>query len=920
MSLLPQHQKLIDNSVISSTVAAARGYRSVEKKSELRELGFGESQRRTPALLIPIHNVTGEIGNYLLRPDALRIKDGRPLKYELPKDSEMVLDVPAAAREDIDDPRVPLFITEGSRKADAAVGIGLCCISLIGVWCWRGTNEKGGKVALAEFDSIALSDRDVYIAFDSDVMTKASVHGALRRLSEFLKARGAKVRFIYLPPGEKGEKVGLDDFLASGAERAELLSLARAELRQLEVEDRDDLYLETESGIFWRNPNRDRELTELANFTARIIADIVEDDGAERRRLLEITAKFNGRTSTFQVPAAQFESLDWAIEQVGAGAAIAPGTQLRQQARHAIQILSGDPPRRERFAHLGWREIDGRQVYLSAGAAICAGGALKSVEVVLTAALADFALPEPPVGDALRRAVKASLQLCNLAPDEIGMPLLAAVYRAPLGPSDFSLFLAGPTGVFKTATAAVCQAHWGADLDERNLPESFRSTPNAIEGLLFQAKDCLAVVDEFSPGGSRGEIDRAHRDADRVLRSQGNRAGRGRMTRDARLRPAKRPRGLTLVTGEDLPSGQSLRARLLALELTTESINSAILTELQAAGRESLLSAAMAGYIRHTAARREKGDFDLRAERERIHAELEEVGHRRTSGVLADLLVGMDHLIEFSTACDALTPAEGEALRQRSFAAIVKAAERQSDHQTDAEPTERFRTLLRSALSSGAAHLANPQGGEPENPTACGWRREGEDLRPKGRRVGWESDGQIYLDLNAALAAVADVERGAAPIAVGAQTLRKRLHERGHLQSTEKRGRETLTVRRKLEGSRRSVLHLSPAFLGIETAGIESEGSVGPDEEEPLTKEPTTPPSLFEEPAEGPGQVGQVTTESTSNSAGAYNNEGGVSPSSPLPQADPPDQSDQDEGQADELDVEVTRLLEKFPDLDEIDR
>ena len=48
-----------------------------------------------------------------------------------------------------------------------AVSQGLCCIALLGVWNWRGTDEHGGKAALPDWDSIALNDRPGYIVFDS---------------------------------------------------------------------------------------------------------------------------------------------------------------------------------------------------------------------------------------------------------------------------------------------------------------------------------------------------------------------------------------------------------------------------------------------------------------------------------------------------------------------------------------------------------------------------------------------------------------------------------------------------------------------------------------------------------------------------------------------------------------------------------
>jgi hypothetical protein len=225
-TLLPHHAALIQASGIAPEVAEARGYCTVTTKSKLRDLGFGEAQRLVPCLLVPIWNVTGNIATYQIRPDEPRVVDGKPLKYETPRGSRMVLDVPTAAKTRLGDPKIPLFITEGARKADAAVSHELCCISLLGVWNWRGTNEWGGKTALPHWEYFALNDyREVYIVFDSDVMQKPAVQAALRRLKPFLEQRGANVRVIYLPAGPGGEKVGLDDYLAAGHTIQDLLAL-----------------------------------------------------------------------------------------------------------------------------------------------------------------------------------------------------------------------------------------------------------------------------------------------------------------------------------------------------------------------------------------------------------------------------------------------------------------------------------------------------------------------------------------------------------------------------------------------------------------------------------------------------------------------------------------------------------------------
>ena len=101
----------------------------------------------------------------------------------------MALDVPRPIREHLRDPQIPLWITEGARKADAGVSAGLCCIALLGVWNWRGRNDADGLTALPDWELIALYGRDVYLVFDSDVTIKPAVAAALRRLKAFLGER-----------------------------------------------------------------------------------------------------------------------------------------------------------------------------------------------------------------------------------------------------------------------------------------------------------------------------------------------------------------------------------------------------------------------------------------------------------------------------------------------------------------------------------------------------------------------------------------------------------------------------------------------------------------------------------------------------------------------------------------------------------
>jgi hypothetical protein len=212
----------------------------VETKADLERLGFGRAQRIVPTLLVPVYDETGTVALHQHRPDEPRRNgEGKPIKYETPAGARMVVDVPPRVRPQLGDPAVPLWITEGVRKADAAVSAGLACVALLGVWNWRGANTADGKTALAVWESVALKDRQVYVAFDSDVMLKDAVRKALVRLGALLTRRGATVAYVYLPAGPGGTKTGLDEHFARGGTVDELLLLARRDPIEPELPDDD---------------------------------------------------------------------------------------------------------------------------------------------------------------------------------------------------------------------------------------------------------------------------------------------------------------------------------------------------------------------------------------------------------------------------------------------------------------------------------------------------------------------------------------------------------------------------------------------------------------------------------------------------------------------------------------------------------
>ena len=817
---------LHEDSGISDEVIRQRGYYTATKKADLLNLGFSHSQANVPALVFPIHNSHGDVVLYQTRPDQPRMQNGHIVKYEIPRKSTMTLDVPSKARKDISNPRQRLWITEGIKKADALATHGCCVVGLLGVWNWRGTNKEGGKTALADWEHIALNEREVLIIFDSDVMTKTSVYRALERLKAFLESRQAQVKLIYLPALEGQDKVGVDDYLVAGHTLNDLYQLATTELRRPPQDDHQSIplpYLVAKQGLIWLKQTKDGEVwVPLTNFSARIVADLVEDDGSERRQVFEIEATHEGQTTRFAVPAQQFSAMSWVLEHLGPRAVVYAGMGIKDHARAAVQVLSESLEKRHVYTHTGWCQSDGSSVYLHAGGGIDASGNRTDLEVGLDSILMRYHLELPKNVDEARLAVFKSLHMLALAPASVIVPVYAAIWRAPIGHTDHSIFLTGPTGAGKTALAALAQQHYGRQMNADALPGSWSSTGNSLEVLAFSVKDAVLVIDDFNPTGSSYDIQRFHKDADRVLRAQGNSSARQRLRPDGTRKPPKPPRGSIIVTGEDIARGHSLQARLLIVEVPSQTLRSASerFERCQKDAAEGWYAKTLGAFIQWLAPRYDTIQEHIPTDLIDLRRQAPQGAHLRTASTVAQLAMGLHVFFDFAQEIGALIEEERHQLEKLCRGALCAATSTQDEHQAGEHPVLRFLQILESLLSSGQAHvadaktLANPQ----EAPARWGWQLHTafpSEWQPQGPRIGWLHRERLFLDPEAVYQAVVGfAESQRHPLPVTQRTLWKQMRDMGLLQCEPSQHQNT--VRREIgpDKQRKRVCDISIEILG----------------------------------------------------------------------------------------------------------
>jgi hypothetical protein len=508
----------------------------------------------------------------------------------------------------------------------------------------------------------------------------------------------------------------------------------------------------------------------LCNFSAQVTEEISRDDGQDVTREFVITGKLEtGKPlPTVRVDSTEFASMAWVNKHWGIRPVVRAGWRARDQLREAIQLRSIRAKSRCIYTHTGWRVIDGRRVFLHAGGAL----GLDEATVELDGELTRYRLPLDPQD--VKDAMRTSLRFLDVAPLAATIPLLAGVYLAPLievVPLDSVLWLYGSTGTLKSTLAALALCHYG-QFTVSSLPVSWSSSAFSLEMTCFHAKDVALVIDDFAPQSDPAKKRKMASIADYVIRNVGNRDGRGRLNPDLTQRGSHPPRGLVVSTGELLPGGRSIQARVYVINIRPGDVNIDTLTTAQVEAER--YPHAMAGYLRWVA---DQWDFlaqylpqkqlELRA------SVLKEMAgsHLRIPDVLATLYLGLDLMLAYTTEVGALNEAEAQELRGRGWEALKSDAAAQSRRVEMEKPTVCFFEVLRDLLAQGKVRLEVREGvGQ------IGGEEAGSEL------LGWYDDDCVYLLPGAAYNRVARFLRDEGlHFPVKSSTLRKYLCEEGFL-------------------------------------------------------------------------------------------------------------------------------------------
>lgn len=555
---------------------------------------------------------------------------------------------------------------------------------------------------------------------------------------------------------------------------------------------------------------------QLTNFTAHIDEEHVYHDANQTTTILLISGKMaappdeNGDPRPpiilpqCKVTAQEFASGTWIAENWGMTAIVYPTPAATTDVKSAIQIWSSKTSLRTHiYTHTGWIKLKNKDAYLSGNGAITENGLDEDIQVRLPPELSKYELSQPEPN---RDDFAAAMKTINIGPPNVMWTLLLATVRAAIGPADFAIHLAGRTGTYKSEIASIYQSFYGPQMDARNLPCGWSSTANALEALCYRTKDAIIVVDDFVPQGTSYNVKALQTKADNLIRAQGNGAGRSRLTDISNLQQTMYPRGIILSTGEDIPEGHSVRARMMIVEISPGTVNTTRLTEAQQS--RDKFSRFMSSFIRWLAATDHKKEFNnvRNIYRERY----QNIGHSRTPSIMADLAATALLIAEYAKHHQ-FYPEQMIQVTDRAIAAIEDAGNTQHEYLEGTDPVTIFAEIIRQMLATGAAHIKTKNGGIPKNAPAFGWQvQEHHGDMPTytahGLKLGWidASADELYIDPNLLNVLKAKSNNR---LSVTNQVLIKRLVEAGVI-GRKDTARSRNTVRMVLEGHSTQVLVL----------------------------------------------------------------------------------------------------------------
>lgn len=229
------------------------------------------------------------------------------------------------------------------------------------------------------------------------------------------------------------------------------------------------------------------------------------------------------------------------------------------------------------YIHIGWRKISNKFVYLHGGGAI--GSNLQGIKGDSTKVIKILS------NKSKQEVLRETLNMINISDKHSKtLPLLLYSHLAVMKEvfvkagvePHFILWIYGLTGSMKTSVARVFFNIFNRD--KEYLTATFKDTKTAIEIKATEYKDSVLVVDDYHPTTSTYEKREMQSLASNILRMYGDGIAKSRSNKYLEKAKEFPPRGMCVITGEDIIGGESSVARFIGIEVASGDYKTEVLS------------------------------------------------------------------------------------------------------------------------------------------------------------------------------------------------------------------------------------------------------------------------------------------------------------------------------------------------------
>lgn len=451
-----------------------------------------------------------------------------------------------------------------------------------------------------------------------------------------------------------------------------------------------DYYIATPGSLYKAYEKQDgTEATILkANGCAIVNAIVDIDDGIESRKDVELQVFANGKDKgIYTFPIEKINNgkfidnmpLEFRVKDNGSG------------IKDFIKWQAG----KERFehkkiyAHTGWINYHGENVFLHGGGAIGA----ENVKVNLDPRLSKYSMSMNKDED----RYLTFQRWFEILPRSAIYPLTAFIFLTPMlelfrqenNEPSFMLYFQCHTGLNKSTIGALALSFFG-NFSRDSLPFSSKDSYFAIEKKAMVLNDVPILIDDMFPSDIKGEKQRIQILLQRVLRLFGDRGQSDRGTSSGDLRLTHPPMCNPIVTAEDkVEVGESGVARYFKITWEKENINLDAITEIQ--NNIPHLSQIMTDYIEWIIPRFEPLKKQIKEDFLKYRKDMQALGgHARVGENAAFLQVGFETMNKFLVDTELLSEPDADRINSECKKILLQLSIEQIKTVSSSNPAVQF--------------------------------------------------------------------------------------------------------------------------------------------------------------------------------------------------------------------------------------